>query len=75
MMSVKAGRGGINVLAGQVVRRRVACLAHDARMDSKVQQAVRRPVDLALSALMERQWQVRLCVYVGGCVICTKEGP
>lgn len=68
MMGVEAARGGINVLAGQLIGRRVACLAHDARMDSKVQQAVRSPLDLALPALMERQRQVRLCVCVGGCV-------
>lgn len=66
MMGVEAARGGIDVLAGQLVGRRAASLAHDTRLDSKVWQAVRRPVDLALSVLMERQRQVRLCAC--GCV-------
>ena len=67
MMGVEAALSGINVLAGQLVGRRLACLAHDTRMDSKVRQAVRRPVDLALSALLECQRQVRLCVRVDVC--------
>lgn len=62
MMGVEAARVGINVLGGQLVGRRVACLAHDTRLDRKVRQAARRPVGFVLSALMERQRQVRLCV-------------
>ena len=67
MMGVEAARGGINVLAGELVGRRVACLAHDTRLERKVRQDVCCPVGLALSALMERQRQVRLCVRMDVC--------